>query len=297
MKKTLLIALLLFTGLIYSQDFTVLDKIYQVEVSYRLSKLASSKNNDNYLIEFKYINTSESDIYYRGIPQQNKKSEVIHEFAKINIPNATKISRDIALYFFGDATATSTLNNATFIIRSKKEYQTKTELKTEIGIVPEINLVKVLNFEKETAQLKPAHKKITLSEGIIIKAALTKSINGSQLSIGDKLDFELSEDIIVDNYTIVKRGAKILGTVTDAKGSRMLGKKGKLAFTIDYLYLPNGKVLKLRNQTTKQLQGSGVTVAATAILLTPFALFINGKNAKYERGTTFDTYLDETVEL
>jgi len=55
--------------------------------------------------------------------------------------------------------------------------------------------------------------------------------------------------------------------------------------------------LKLRNQITKQLQGSGVVVAVAAILLTPFALFINGKNAKYERGTVFDTYIDETIEL
>lgn len=297
MKKLLLIALLFFTASIYCQNFTLLDKIDDVEVYYRFTKLASTKNNDNYLLDINYKNTSSDDIYYTGIPKQSKGSEATHEFAKINLPNATKVSNDNSLYLFGEMTATGSFENATFIIRSNKEFSNKTTLKTNIGVAPQISLVKVLNFEKDNFPKKPEKVKVKINEGYLVKAALSKSINGANLNIGDKLDFELSDDIVVDNYLIVKRGAKILGTVTDAKGSRMLGKKGKLAFTIDYLYLPSGKVLKLRNQTTKQMQGSGASVAAASVLLTPFALFINGKNAKYERGTTFDTYLDETVEL
>lgn len=68
--------------------------------------------------------------------------------------------------------------------------------------------------------------------------------------------------------------------------------KGELAFSIEYLYLPNGNVIKLRNQVEKNLNGSGVGVAAGAILLTPLALFVRGKNAKYVTGDIFTAYVD-----
>lgn len=139
--------------------------------------------------------------------------------------------------------------------------------------------------------------KITIDEGTLVKANLIKDINGRDLNAGDKLEFKLENDVIKNDTIIVKSGAVISGTVTDAKGSRMLGKKGKLAFTIDYLYLPNNQVLKLTSQNTKNIQGSGVAVAGASLILTPFALFIHGKNAKYKSGTLFDCYVSEKKEV
>ena len=140
-----------------------------------------------------------------------------------------------------------------------------------------------------------AQEKVTLPEGTLVKAVLLKDINGRDLNPGDKLEFMLNNTIVVDNKYIADTGAKIIGTVTDAKGSRMLGKKGKLEFTIDYLYLTNGEVVKLTSQNKKNLQGSGVGVVASAVLLTPFTLLLHGKNAKYKSGTEFSTYVAESI--
>lgn len=138
---------------------------------------------------------------------------------------------------------------------------------------------------------------LTLQEGTIIKAALTKSINGKEVNVGEIVDFELSENIIINDQVAISKGAKITGSVTDAQRSKALGKKGKLAFSIDYLYLPNGKVIKLRSQIEKNLKGSGAAVAAGAILLSPLALIFNGKNAKYEKGEVFTAYVDKEIKL
>lgn len=138
---------------------------------------------------------------------------------------------------------------------------------------------------------------LTLQEGTIIKAALTKSINGKEVNVGEIVDFELSENIIINGQVAISKGAKITGSVTDAQRSKALGKKGKLAFSIDYLYLPNGKVIKLRSQIEKNLKGSGAAVAAGAILLSPLALIFNGKNAKYEKGEVFTAYVDKEITL
>lgn len=138
---------------------------------------------------------------------------------------------------------------------------------------------------------------ITIQEGTIIKAALTKDISGKEVSIGQSIDFELYENVIFNDKILLHKGAKITGSVTEAQRSKALGKKGKLAFSIDYLYLPNGKVIKLRSQVEKNLKGSGAAVAAGAILLSPLALLFNGKNAKYEKGEVFTAYVDKETKL
>lgn len=136
-----------------------------------------------------------------------------------------------------------------------------------------------------------------LQEGTIIKAALTQNISGKEVSVGQTVDFELSENVILNDKVVIPKGAKITGSVTEAQRSKALGKKGKLAFSIDYLYLKNGKVIKLRNQIEKNFKGSGAAVAAGAILLSPIALLFNGKNAKYEKGEVFTAYIDKEVTL
>jgi hypothetical protein len=138
---------------------------------------------------------------------------------------------------------------------------------------------------------------LTLSEGTIIKAELTEALNGKSASVGETIPFVLADDIVLNNKVVVQKGAKITGTITEAERSKALGKKGKLAFSIDYMYLPNGKVVKLRSQIAKNLKGSGAAVAAGALLVSPVALLFNGKNAKYEKGIVFNAYVDKDTPL
>ena len=140
-------------------------------------------------------------------------------------------------------------------------------------------------------------KSYTIEEGTIIKMAIDNDINGRDVSAGDKINFTTSEDIVQGNYIVLHKGLKVVGTVKEASKSKGLGKKGKLEFSIDYLYLANGQVVKLTSDIKKNLGGSGGTVAATAILLTPFALFIHGKNAKYKKGDVFEAYIAEKTVI
>jgi hypothetical protein len=138
---------------------------------------------------------------------------------------------------------------------------------------------------------------VTLQEGTIIKAALTNDISGKEVSVGQKIDFELSENILLNDKVVIPKGAKITGSVTEAQRSKALGKKGKLALSIDYLYLADGKVIKLRSQVEKNLNGSGAAVAGGAILLSPVALLFHGKNAKYAKGEVFTAYIDKETKF
>lgn len=164
-----------------------------------------------------------------------------------------------------------------------------------------ILLASISGFAQETASVpvsaNVAPTSVTLSEGTILKVALNDDISGKEVTVGQKINFSLSEDIIQGNLIVLRKGLKVVGTVTEAAKSKGLGKKGKLSFSIDYLYLENSKVVKLRSDITKKLNGSGALVATTAVLLTPLALFVKGKNAKYEKGEVFEAYIDENTTI
>lgn len=138
---------------------------------------------------------------------------------------------------------------------------------------------------------------IILPEGTIVKAVLMQDLNGKEVSIGQTINFELNDNIILGSNVAIPRGARITGTITEAQRSKGLGKKGKLSFSLDYLYADGGKVIKLSSSNEKNLKGSGGIVAATAVLVTPLALFIKGKNAKYEKGEVFSAYVERDTEL
>ncbi|GEM_PF-2209234 len=152
------------------------------------------------------------------------------------------------------------------------------------------------NATIENTQIQTS-KKIVLSEGTLVKAALKNEIRGGKMQVGNQIEFSLAQPIVVGDQVVVSPGAKILGTVTEARSSGVLGRKGKLAFDIEYLYLNNGQVVKLSGQNAKNLKGSGVAVAATAVVLTPLGLLIPGKGAKFEAGTVFDAYVAKDTEL
>ena len=151
-----------------------------------------------------------------------------------------------------------------------------------------------LNSNTNGTQLS---SKIVVEEGTLIKAALKNEIRGGKMKVGDQVEFYLNQPISVGDQVVIGAGKKIIGTVSEARASGIVGRKGKLAFNIEYLYLDNGQIIKLTGQNSKNLKGSGAIVAATAVLLTPLSLFIPGKGAKFEKDTVFDAYVAKDTEL
>ncbi|AZI20835.1 hypothetical protein [Chryseobacterium taklimakanense] len=146
------------------------------------------------------------------------------------------------------------------------------------------------NVEQTTA------KKIILPEGTLVKASLKNEIRGGKMQVGNQIEFTLNQPLVIADQVVVPQGAKILGSVTEARSSGVLGRKGKLAFDIEYLYLDNGQVVKLTGQSAKNLKGSGVIVGVAAAI-NPLGLLIPGKGAKFEAGTVFDAYVAKDTEL
>jgi hypothetical protein len=139
--------------------------------------------------------------------------------------------------------------------------------------------------------------KVTLYEGTEVSAKCLTELKGSQLKNGDNINFELAKPIIINDKEVVRAGLHIIGTVINSSASGAFGKKGKLEFSIDYMYLPDGRPVKLRNTVAAQTKGRGVETALISVVISPLGLFIHGQQAKFEAGTTFKAFIDHDVEL
>lgn len=141
-----------------------------------------------------------------------------------------------------------------------------------------------------------AEKKI-LTEGTVISVELLQDLSSGTNNVGDIIEFQTNEPVIVGDRVLVPKGTKVTGKVTEAEGRKAMGKGGKLNFTIDWLNMPNGKNVKLTGEqkaSGKQKTGAAV---AQAVVLTPLFLLKKGKNVKFEKGQIFKVFVDHDTEL
>src|SRR5438270_5641593 len=64
---------------------------------------------------------------------------------------------------------------------------------------------------------KPAPTGFVLEDGTPMKLRLTRNLSSGSDKTGDQVDFEVLEDLSVDNVLVVPRGAVALATITEAE--------------------------------------------------------------------------------
>src|SRR5712664_391117 len=98
-----------------------------------------------------------------------------------------------------------------------------------------------------------------LEDGTPIKLRLTRNLSSADATTGDRVDFEVLEDIKVKDVIVVPRGGLALATVTEAQHKRRMARGGKLNVNIDDVRLADGEKAPLR--AVKEAKGGGHTGA------------------------------------
>lgn len=118
------------------------------------------------------------------------------------------------------------------------------------------------------------------------------------------MDFEVLDDVKVENVTVIAKGANAAGTVTDAQPKRRMGRAGKLDIALDSVRLVDQEKAAL-TATTGGKGGSHTgamvgAMAATAIFtLGGSALFLlmHGKDITIPKGTELTAYVNGDMTL
>jgi hypothetical protein len=127
-----------------------------------------------------------------------------------------------------------------------------------------------------------------LQEETQIKVAITQMISSKDAKVGDIINFKVIEQVRKDDLILIDTGTVVTGEVIEAERSRSLGKGGRLDFIINTVTAVDGQLIKVR-VSSKRMAGKEKTggVVAGALLISPLALFIKGKNVVIEAGKEF----------
>lgn len=145
---------------------------------------------------------------------------------------------------------------------------------------------------------------MVLHDGTPVRLRLARNLSSADAKVGESVDFEVLEDIKIDNALVIGRGSSAIATVTEAQAKRRMGRGGKLDVNIDYVRLSTGEKVALR--AVKETKGGGHqgamtgAIVATAIVFFPAAplfLFIHGKDVVIPKGTEITAYVNGEIVL
>jgi hypothetical protein len=122
--------------------------------------------------------------------------------------------------------------------------------------------------------------------------------------VGDSVDFEVLEDVAVSGILVIPKGSVAVGTVTEARSKRRMGRAGKLEIVLDFVRLADTSKAAIR--AVKDAKGGskvfGMTagIVATGLLFFPVAplfLLIRGNDITVPKGAALAAYVNGDVRL
>jgi hypothetical protein len=127
-----------------------------------------------------------------------------------------------------------------------------------------------------------------LRNGTQIRLQLRQTISSATAKVGDHVEMEVVEDVIVDGLCIVAKSAPAVGTVSEAETKKRLGHNGTLGISLSWVLLADNTKAPIRGY--QQAQGATAT-SSVGITLS------SGKDVSFVQGTEFTALVDGDVRL
>ena len=147
-------------------------------------------------------------------------------------------------------------------------------------------------------------KGFILEDGTAVTLRLGRSLSSADAHDGDRVDFEVAEEVSVNRIVVIPKNSPASGTVITAHKKRRMGRAGKLDVSIDSVQLADGEKVTLR--AVKESQGGSHTgimaggMVATSLIVWPAApvfLLMHGKDVTIPKGTEVTAYVSGDVKL
>ncbi len=150
-----------------------------------------------------------------------------------------------------------------------------------------------------TAQGQPTPPtRVLLKEGTEVQLALAQEITGRAAVVGDPVELVLAEDLRVGDAVVVRKGARVLGTVMEGKSSeKKRGQPKSLRIRVDFLRTGNSKIPLRGEQAAVGKRDKNAMLMGSAALGVTGLLLTMGKKYQLPAGTPVIAYVDQDVEL
>src|SRR6266852_2594221 len=131
-------------------------------------------------------------------------------------------------------------------------------------------------------------REIILARQTPVHLKLGRELSSATAHVGDEVNFEVSQDVIVGGITVIAKGAPGFGAVTEAEPKKRMGKTGKLDVAVNSVLLANREKIILRSFGIEQsaVQKSGRTIP-----------LLRGKDVTLAKDTEIIAYVDSDLHL
>lgn len=141
--------------------------------------------------------------------------------------------------------------------------------------------------------------RLVIPAGTAVHLQLTETVSSSRAREGDPLDFVVEKDVRVGDFTIVRKGSHVHGSVVGVKGRRLLGIGGNITVGLDSVKLVTGetvgiagrKVIKGSSHTWRMITSMVVT-GAFYLPAAPVFLLTRGGHSIALKGTEVTAHFD-----
>jgi hypothetical protein len=146
--------------------------------------------------------------------------------------------------------------------------------------------------------------KFVLEDGTPIKLVLGETISSADERVGNLVNFEVVEDVLVSGIVVIPRGSTAWASVTVAEPKKRMGRGGKLDLNIDKVRLADGEKVLLR--AVKGVNGGGHqgamvgAMVATSLVVWPAAplfLLMHGKDITIPKGNQVTAFIQGDAVL
>ncbi len=158
--------------------------------------------------------------------------------------------------------------------------------------------------QSANAQPTAPSKGSVLQDGTAVTLRLGRSLSSADAHAGDRVDFEVAQEVSVNRIVVIPKDSPASGTVITAQKKRRMGRAGKLDVSIESVQLADGEKATLR--AVKESQGGSHTgimaggMVATSLIVWPAApvfLLMHGKDVTIPKGTEVTAYISGDVKL
>ncbi|MGH9685309.1 MAG: hypothetical protein ACRD4S_17065 [Candidatus Acidiferrales bacterium] len=142
-----------------------------------------------------------------------------------------------------------------------------------------------------------------LPDGTSVSLRLTEGIDSSDANKGDRISFEVVEDVILDGHVVIPKGAVAMGTVVKADHKKRLGRSGKLDIALQYVTAAGGEKIPLRGAKVAKSgnpAGANAVILGATVVVAPVAvLFLmrHGKDVSMDAGTPVNASVDGAARV
>jgi hypothetical protein len=151
-----------------------------------------------------------------------------------------------------------------------------------------------------------AATRVTIPGGTPVTLRMVDTIDSGNANVGDTFEFKVDDDVVVNGYVVIARGAAGKGEVTKVDRAGTHGHPGSLSIELEYVYAVDGEKVRLsgNNKTAVGEQKKGAASTATIIGYATLGIgglfahnFVKGRNVTLDPSKTFSGYIVDTVHV